>query len=373
MSQITQPLVLSATDLLSALADAGFRHLAGVPCSCLAAVHEELGRDARFVYVPTPNEGSALAMAVGFQLAGNEAALLIQNSGFGNLLDPLTSLAMISRVPVLTIMSMRGWAAGDDAEPQHEVMGRGTVPMLDALGLPHHVLPATADRLRAVFAAARRTLAAGQPTFLLVPPDAIASCATPPAATGAAFGRGPAVRALVDLFPGALFISTTGFISRELYAHSDRPENFYLEGAMGHAASVAAGVALSSPDRRVVVVDGDGSALMHLGVLSLIGHLGLPNLVHVILDNGRYESTGGQATTAAGTAFATVATGCGYRAALTVSSEKELRDARAALSGAGPTLVHVRITPHSPAPGPRVAATIRPPEVARRFADAVRG
>ena len=373
--------MITAGEFLDLLDEIGCRHLSGVPCSYLSRVYEQLATDQRFTYVPSAHEGTAFALVTGMMLGGQGAALLVQNSGLGNLVNPLTSLAMPYKLPVLTFMTMRGWPSADPGEPQHEVMGRATEPLLTGLGLPCHVLPDTVAEAREMLARVQHERRAGTPSFVLVPsripgerpaatvaPSATASPATPRELT-----RGAAIAELRRLLPGSLWVSTTGYISRDLFQQSDGPENFYLQGSMGHAVSVAAGIALSRPDRRVVAIDGDGSALMHLGAMSTVGQTAPPNLVHAVLDNGTYESTGGQATTAATTAFAQVATACGYRRAISVGGAEELRAAADALHGPGPVLAHIRIAAQSPAAGARASGTVTVDQIARRFAAHVQG
>jgi phosphonopyruvate decarboxylase len=163
----------------------------------------------------------------------------------------------------------------------------------------------------------------------------------------------------------AAVVATTGKTGRELFMLADRPQHFYQVGAMGCASAVALGVALSTR-RRVVVLDGDGAALMRLGTVATIGDAAPPNLVHVVLDNGVHDSTGGQRTAAPATDFAAIALGCGYRRAVTCAA---IEDFGAALAGAldtpGPQLVHVLLRPGSTDGVGR--PTVHPSEVARRF------
>lgn len=113
-----------------------------------------------------------------------------------------------------------------------------------------------------------------------------------------------AIRRLAAEWKDELVVATTGMISRELFLTRDRPENFYMCGSMGCALGIGLGVALCRPERKVVVLDGDGAALMSLGSLALARHLRLENLEHIILDNGTYASTGGQPTCSAAVDFA---------------------------------------------------------------------
>ncbi|WP_282206064.1 thiamine pyrophosphate-dependent enzyme [Kitasatospora fiedleri] len=164
---------------------------------------------------------------------------------------------------------------------------------------------------------------------------------------------------LLDRHPDAVVVSTCGFTSRELFNAADRPENFYLVGSMGMAAPVALGIALARPGRTVIALDGDGSLLMNLGVLPLVAASGT-ELLHVVVDNGMHESTGGQLTVRR-TDFGALALAAGYRAAVRVATAAELRAARLP---AGPVLLHALTGPRADGPGRRVTHT--PQEIVAR-------
>jgi phosphonopyruvate decarboxylase len=159
-------------------------------------------------------------------------------------------------------------------------------------------------------------------------------------------------------------IATTGYTGRALYALGDQPNQIYLVGSMGCASSVGLGLALSEPGRRVVVLDGDGAALMRLGAMATVGHCRPPNLVHLLLDNESHESTGGQATVSASADLARVAGACGYPRVVRASSAEEVA---AALDGAadGLTFIHVKTGVAAPEDLPRPVVT--PRQVAQRF------
>ncbi|HQQ06781.1 MAG TPA: thiamine pyrophosphate-dependent enzyme [Candidatus Omnitrophota bacterium] len=157
---------------------------------------------------------------------------------------------------------------------------------------------------------------------------------------------------------------TNGFISRIAYLVKDRPNHFYMVGSMGLVSSVGLGIAMNSK-RRVAVFDGDGSALMNLGALALIGNRKQSNLVHVILDNGCYASTGGQQTVSGTVDFVRLARASGYRTAVSIGDAKKLQRELSALSGArGPLLIHVRVEAEIVAPSTRV--TVTPEQMAAR-------
>jgi phosphonopyruvate decarboxylase len=357
--------------LLAALRGRGVDSFTGVPCSTLGGLLTLLERSGD--YVPAANEGTAFAIACGAAIAGRRPAVLIQNSGLGNLVNPLTSLAAPYEVPVLLLVGHRGDPAEDPDEPQHQLMGRTTTDLLDLYGVAHHPLPADPALLGEVLDAAIAALAAGRSAALLVGRRTVRPAA--PVGTGAE-ARPPgrpridpavALAAVADAVGDALVVSTTGYASRHLFALADRPENLYLQGSMGHAGAVGLGLALARPDRRVVVIDGDGACLMHLGALSTIAAAAPPNLTHVVLDNGTYESTGGQPTTSPTTRLDQVALAAGYPRATVVDRPEELAAALAAAQRPGPALLVLTTAPHSGPPPPRASAVHHPADLRGRF------
>ncbi|MEV0386705.1 thiamine pyrophosphate-dependent enzyme, partial [Nonomuraea sp. NPDC050643] len=189
---------------------------------------------------------------------------------------------------------------------------------------------------------------------------------------GAPPARADALERLLDALPGtAAVVSTTGKSSRELYTIADRPQHFYMVGAMGSAAAVGLGVARHT-FRPVVVVDGDGAALMRLGTMAAVGAHASPNLTHVLLDNGVHDSTGGQRSLASQVDFPAVAAACGYARVHRCDDLAGFEDAlKAALAEPGPAFVHLRVRPGSMARLGR--PRVHPSEVARRFRDFVTG
>lgn len=175
------------------------------------------------------------------------------------------------------------------------------------------------------------------------------------------FGIQDAIRAVTEKFPTSLYVSTCGFITRDLYNTADRPKNFYLVGSMGMAAPVGLGVALARPDKHVVVLDGDGSFAMNLSVLPMIAEQA-SDLVHVVLDNGLHESTGGQRPVHIGDPAA-LALAAGYPDAHAVASADELAEVRPAPGV--PSLLHIRCAPRGAHAGQRVQWT--PQQVVERF------
>jgi phosphonopyruvate decarboxylase len=363
--------VIAAEQFCAELDARGFTFASGVPCSYFNGPITLLSRQPGR-YVPAANEGGALAAAAGAALANARSFVLLQNSGFGNLVNPLTSLTTTYRIPVLVFTSLRGWPDPAGDEPQHALMGQSTHALLDVLGIAHGTLRAEDDlpEFRKLIDNAEQELTAGRQAFVLVAKGAVGSVpADPPPARGLVSRE--VVRLVAELTQDCLVVASTGFPSRELFAVADRPGNFYMQGSMGHASSFGLGVAHARPDRTVLVLDGDGSALMHLGALSVIGDSAPPNLLHVVLDNGIHESTGGQPVASGGTSFAGIAAAAGYRTAVACDSLPALATAlRAALDFPGPHLLAVPTLPRSSVMPPRATAAAPPGELAQRFARA---
>jgi phosphonopyruvate decarboxylase len=351
----------------------GFAKACGVPCSFFGGPIAYLSRTPGR-YVPAANEGNALAIAVGAALAGERRYVMLQNSGLGNLVNPLTSLVMTYRIPVLTFVSLRGWPDPAQDEPQHEVMGTITKPLLEMLSLPHRILRADAgpEEFAEILDAAETAVSKGQAPFVLVEKGAVGKCEGPEAPKEKRLNSADVVRLVSELAGDAPVIATTGYTGRELFGLDDQGRNFYMQGSMGHASSIALGVAMSAPGTPVVVLDGDGAALMHLGALSVIGDQSPANLVHVVLDNGIHESTGGQATTSAGTALEGVAIAAGYASAARCRTTDEVRERFVrAMNTDGPHLLVVPTRPRSGPMPPRATATHSPETIRDRFVHAV--
>ncbi|MGW2812595.1 phosphonopyruvate decarboxylase [Streptomyces sp. NPDC001415] len=365
---------LKPSAVVDLLHDRGFGPFTGVPCSFLGPVITCLEAEHPQDYVIAANEGEAVAIAAGARLAGRRPVVILQNSGLGNTVNPLTSLCHTLRLPVLLFVTWRG-RPGNPDEPQHELMGEITPSLLTTMGIRNELLPDDQARLaERLDAADEHMTATGLPFAFIVPKGAIAPYPKPaePSTSGPGLMlRAAAISEVVGAMdPRTLLVATTGKTARELERDFDRPENLYVVGSMGCASSVALGVALHTEGRPVAVLDGDGAALMRLEAMATIGRQRHTSLTHILLDNEAYESTGGQPTASAGVDFCAIATACGYRATYDVSDADGLRDAvRRAQQDGGPQLIRVRIAPGS---DPRLGRpALRPPQSATRFMEAV--
>jgi phosphonopyruvate decarboxylase len=367
------PPVAAATSqsVLDALTAHGYELVTGVPCSYFAGPLRLLDRGIGPRYVAAVNEGSALAIAAGAELGGRRAVVLAQNSGFGNMINPLTSLVLPYRIPLTVLVSMRGWPTASAGEPQHHWMGRVVGDWLDSLEIAHWMLTPDGPPLGELLGHARPVLDQGRPAFVLVAKGAIVEHGPvdPPAdpPTAGPPMRDDVVAAVLAEAGDAHLLSTTGFLSRSLFNLGDGDRNFYMQGSMGHVSGLALGAALARPERRFVVLDGDGAALMHLGSLATIARLAPANLTHVVWDNGVYDSTGGQPTGSRQVDFAAVALACGYRGAWRVDSLAALRPTlRASLAATGPSIMVVSGVPGGPA-GRRASNAVTVQEIGDRF------
>lgn len=358
----------------------GFGFYTGVPCSFLTPLINRVVGGAAGGYVAAASEGEAVAIAAGAWLAGRGAVVMCQNSGLGNAVNPLTSLAYPFRIPILLIVAWRGGPGLKD-EPQHELMGTITPQLLDVIKVAHGAFPSSDDAVAPALARARAAMAETQLPYALimekgaVRDDGLGATPPPPPRHGRRIElrhaappvtRGDVLERLVANLPAAAaVVATTGFTGRELFTVADRPQHLYQVGSMGCAASMGLGVALHSP-RPVVVVDGDGALLMKMGTLATVGACAPKNFVHLVLDNGAYESTGGQPTTAPGVDFAQAAIACGYARAYACDELGGFdRALGAALAEPGPHLIHMRIASGTMKNLGR--PTVTPAEVARRF------
>jgi phosphonopyruvate decarboxylase len=336
--------MIEARHFVEAARDRGFHWYAGVPCSFLTPFINFVLQDESLRYVSMANEGDAVALVAGIAIAGEHAAprvrgiTMMQNSGLGNAVSPLTSLTWTFRLPQLLIVTWRGQPGIAD-EPQHALMGPITPKMLDAMEIPWELFPTESTAIGpALDRATKHMDESGRPYALLMQKGSVAAYPLQPGADaiGRRFAALPAVTRPFTLAPesrasrqdalrlvvatttpeSTVILATTGYCGRELYAIADRPNHLYMVGSMGCAVPLALGFAMARPDLRVIALDGDGAALMRLGAFATVGAYGPPNLWHLLLDNGVHDSTGGQATVSPYVSFGQVAAACGYAASL---------------------------------------------------------
>ena len=374
-------LMIQADAFIQASKALGFSTWAGVPCSFLTPFINQVIDDPEMTYISAANEGDAVAIASGAALAGKPAVAMMQNSGLGNAVSPLSSLNWVFRIPVLLIITLRGEAGLSD-EPQHELMGQITADLLDKLQIPWAWFPRDASDIEGALTVAQWQMdKTARPYALImrkgsVAPAELTSVWKPGSApalykgqifppSAAQLSRQEALQCLVDNAPehDSVVIGTTGYSGRELFAIADRPNQLYMVGSMGCAASLGLGLSISLPGKRIFVVDGDGACLMRMGNLATVGAYGGDNYCQLLLDNGMHESTGGQSTVSGGVSFAAIASACGYRSANEAVSGEALQSFLQAKEG--PALLHLRTRAGVPDKLPR--PDIKPHEVRQRL------
>lgn len=361
---------IQADWLLTQLQALGLGFYTGVPDSALEPFCRRLGELGPEAHSIAADEGAALAEAAGYTLARAQPAVVyLQNSGFGNLVNPLVSLMApeVCHLPVLLIIGWRGAPDLPD-EPQHRLQGRSLRSLLAALEIPSAELPAEPDEAVGVL----QELIAGMraracPHALLVRPGCLgkSASASDAVAMDPLPSRGEVLAALLDHWtPEMLIFATTGHTCRELEALRQQrrlPEaGFFLNvGAMGHTSAIALGYARQCPEREVICLDGDGALLMHAGTLATIGRF-RPRLLHILLNNGVHDSVGAPPVANPATDFTALARACGYAATARCDELTGFRAALAAQLGqAGPRWLEIRIRPGSPAGLPRPISSPR--------------
>ncbi|MGN6668988.1 MAG: phosphonopyruvate decarboxylase [Trinickia sp.] len=382
--------MIEAAQFVEAARRRGFTWYAGVPCSFLTPFINYVLQDPSLHYVSAANEGDAVALIAGVALGARDGArgiTMMQNSGLGNAVSPLTSLTWTFRLPQLLIVTWRGEPGVAD-EPQHALMGPITPSLLDTMEIAWEPFPREAQAIEPALARAVAHMdETGRPYALVMHKGSVAPYPLEERIPARVAARVPQSRwhgAPQDSLPSrrealerviaytpvdsTVVLASTGFCGRELYALDDRPNQLYMVGSMGCVMPLALGLALARPDLHVVALDGDGAALMRMGAFATLGAYGPANLTHLLLDNGSHDSTGGQSTVSAHVSFAGVAAACGYASA-TEGDELSLIDMLLAPAldntRSGPRFARLTIRRGTPDGLPR--PTISPVDVKARL------
>ncbi len=351
--------MVSVDKFYEALRSEGISMFTGIPDSLLKNLCAYITDHSDSKHnIIAANEGAAMGIAAGHYLATGEVPVVyMQNSGIGNAVNPLMSLAdeKVYSIPVLLIIGWRGEPGVHD-EPQHVKQGEVTLPLLDAMQIPYCILPDDDD---AAEAAVRRSITdcrnSSKPYAIVIRKNTFAKYKLKKeAVNNYPLCREDALKIVAGQIPkDAIVVSTTGKLSRELYEYRDamkesHESDFLTVGSMGHSSSIALGIALSKPERKVFCFDGDGAFIMHMGALTNIGNLSADNYIHVLFNNGAHESVGGQPTLGLNIDIEAVAKACGYTNAVSVETEDEINKAiNDALSNKGPSLIEIKVSINS--------------------------
>lgn len=378
--------MIQAEEFVEAARNLGFEWYTGVPCSFLTPFINYVINDERLTYISSANEGDAVATAAGAAIAGKPAVVMMQNSGLGNAVNPLTSLTYIFRIPLLLICTLRGDRNLQD-EPQHQLMGQITDKFLETMTIPWEFFPTDAADIEPMLQRATAYMQQERRPYALImrkgtiAPHTLTRSSIPERENSSQnqiqqnfyrdnaerISRNEALAEIIKLTDAenTVVIATTGYTGRELFASSDSPNHLYMVGSMGCASSMGLGLSLARPDLKVVVIDGDGAALMRMGNFATIGTYGGANFTHILLDNEAHDSTGAQATVSAGISFAKIAQACGYGITLAGDDPALLAALFAADTDNCPKFAHLKIRPGTLKNLPRPNLT--PETVLHRF------
>lgn len=314
--------MINQKDFVNALENNGITFFTGVPDSFLNGFCEYIKTNIpQSRHIIAANEGNAIAIAAGYSFGKDCIPLVyMQNSGIGNAVNPLVSLAdkNVYSVPMVLLIGWRGGPQSNDRE-QHKLQGEITPDLMDIMNIPYRILEDDSsqipDMVRWAADTAKKSMA---PVALIAKKGVFSGEKVPIIDNSFPLSREEAMETVLNIAPkNTVFSATTGRAARELHALRDiRGEahcfDFLNVGSMGHASSVAAGMALACPDRKVICFDGDAAAIMHLGSFTTDGKMQLPNLLHIVLNNGVHESVGGQPSAGRIVDFTAIAKACGY-------------------------------------------------------------
>lgn len=311
----------------------------GVPDSLLKPLCDYLiatyGLDPQH-HIVAANEGNSVAIAAGYHLAtGKVPVVYLQNSGIGNIINPIASLTneKVYAIPMIFLIGWRGEPGVKD-EPQHLFQGEVTEQLIRDMEIAYSVISCetTESELSDAVAQFRRELSKGKDVAFLIKKGALKSQDPYKYLGLRGMKREEIIKHITAVAGKDVVISTTGKASRELYEiREQRGEghrfDFLTVGSMGHSSSIALGVAMQTPYQKVWCIDGDGAALMHMGALAVIGAVKPSNMIHVIINNGAHESVGGMPTVARKIRLSEVAKSCGYLHVFLVQTPAELDNA----------------------------------------------
>lgn len=279
------------------------------------------------------NEGNCAALAAGYYLATGKVPLIyLQNSGIGNMINPVASLLheKVYGIPCVFVVGWRG-EPGETDEPQHAFQGEITLSLLRDLEIETCILKKnTSDEEWEIeIERIKTTLLKNRSIAIVVEKGALSYSDKRRYSNNYKMRREDILKHILEISEKDILVATTGKTSREVFEirelrHENHECDFLTVGSMGHCSSIALGIALAKPEKRVWCIDGDGALLMHMGALALIGQRKPDNLIHVVINNGAHETVGGMPTVAGDINLVNIALGCGYHLAYSISDIETL-------------------------------------------------
>ena len=339
---------------IEALREKGIDCFAGVPDSLLKNICAYITDHFDAAHnIIAANEGAAVGLAAGHYLAtGQPACVYMQNSGEGNIINPLASLTdqEVYNIPVLLLIGWRGRPGVHD-EPQHVKQGKVTTGLLNVMGVNYEVLSKEEDKAAKQIEKAAKALANKEVFALVIEKDTFEDYKLQNVEVNdLTMSREEAIQTVAAaLGEKDCIVSTTGMISRELFEYraamnQGHERDFLTVGSMGHASQIALGIALAKSDRRVWCFDGDGAAIMHMGSMAIVANKAPKNYVHIVFNNGAHDSVGGQPTVGLKIDLPAVAKAVGYKATYSVASKTELVSVLSKVNGfESPALLEVKV------------------------------
>ena len=343
---------------IDALKEKGVDCFAGVPDSLLKNICAYITDHFDAAHnIIAANEGAAVGFAAGHYLAtGKPACVYMQNSGQGNIINPLASLTdkEVYNIPVLLLIGWRGRPGVHD-EPQHVKQGKITTGLLDVMGIGYEVLSKEPELAAAQIEKAVRALQDNEVFALVIEKDTFEDYKLLNVEVNdLTMNREEAIQTVAaSIGKKDCIVSTTGMISRELFEYrtamnQGHERDFLTVGSMGHASQIALGIALAQPKRRVWCFDGDGATIMHLGSMAITASKKPANYIHVVFNNGAHDSVGGQPTVGLKIDLPSVAKSVGYSDAYSIRTKEELANLLSILNSRvsvhrGPVLIEVKV------------------------------
>lgn len=339
--------MLDQKKVFNILANHSVTFFTGVPDSYLNGFCNYALKNCAECNIIAANEGNAAGIAAGHYFATKEIPLVyMQNSGEGNAINPLASLAdkAVYAVPMLLLIGWRGQGDTEPNHPQHKLQGEITLGLLDLMHIPYTVLSDSDQEFEKTVEKAVQYCNSTRGVYALIAPKGVMADPDKPNNTDDQYpmSREEAIEVILDHMPAdSIYSATTGRATRELFflrekRNETKAHDFLNVGSMGHASSVALGIALSKPNRYVVALDGDSAAMMHMGAMTMVSKVSAPRFLHVVLNNGAHESVGGQPSAGYLVDFTKVAEACGYlTVGHAVTTKEELIEAIEELKNSG--------------------------------------
>lgn len=333
----------------------GINFFTGVPDSLLkdfcAYVTDNVSKKDHII---NSNEGAAIALASGHYIAtGKPGLVYMQNSGLGNAINPLLSLAdsEVYSIPILLVIGWRG-EPGKKDEPQHIKQGKVMLDLLQAMNISYEIINSSTGNTEEIIKKAYSAM-----TELSCPYALIISEGTfeeyklvKDMQSDYQFNREEVIKLILDdLSNNEIIVSTTGKTSREVFEYRKKnyqghQNDFLTVGSMGHCSQIALGIALEKNGKQVYVLDGDGAVIMQMGSLAILGSEAPENFRHILLNNGAHDSVGGQLTAGFKTDFSAIANACGYNFSIRAETEKEIKDGLSKMKEIpGPVFLEIRV------------------------------